>query len=332
MKSIRSRKKSLQKACKAEKNANVRIRILFVIYVWIDGMKPSEAARRLKMSRAWGSKWTKRYREGGLAGLRDLPRSGRPPKVHPGIMKKVRRIARDTMCWTVEGMHKHILKNTGVDYSASHVRKIMKKWGYTMKVPVGRHVNRASKRRIRRFQKKVKGLEALTAEGWVMCVQDETIVIADVRLRKGVYTLKKKRAVYKYTGNHAKIIEFGLLTADGRGYFEGHKRFTKDEFVAFLRNAHAKFGKMVIILDRAPQHTAKVVQEAIDEMDGEVKLVYLPPGCPDLNAMEELWRQMKRAVLSGPYVKFSKMCRDIKRWLRNKLPRLDIFRYLYRSV
>ena len=87
MKSTRSRKKSLQKACKAEKNANVRIRILFVIYVWIDGMKPSEAARRLKMSRAWGSKWTKRYREGGLAGLRDLPRSGRPPKARPGIME-----------------------------------------------------------------------------------------------------------------------------------------------------------------------------------------------------------------------------------------------------
>ena len=39
-----------------------------------------------------------------------------------------------------------------------------------------------------------------------MCARDETIVMADVRLRKGVCTLKKKRAVYKYTGNHAKVI------------------------------------------------------------------------------------------------------------------------------
>ncbi len=89
---------------------------------------------------------------------------------------------------------------------------------------------------------------------------------------------------------------------------------------------------MVMIPDRAPQHRAKAVQDAIDEMGGEVKLACLPPGCPDLNAMEELWRQMKHAVLSGPYVKFSKMCRDIKRWLRDKLPRLDIFRHLYQSV
>ena len=67
-------------------------------------------------------------------------------------------------------------------------------------------------------------------------------------------------------------------------------------------------------------------------MDGEVELVYLPPGCPDLNAMEELWRQMKRAVPSGPYVKSSKMRRDVKRRLGDYIPRLDIFRYLCRSV
>ena len=67
-------------------------------------------------------------------------------------------------------------------------------------------------------------------------------------------------------------------------------------------------------------------------MGGEVKPVYLPSGCLDLNAMEELWRQMKRAVSSGPYVKFSKMRRDIRRWLRDDILRPDIFRYLYRSV
>ena len=55
------------------------------------------------------------------------------------------------------------------------------------------------------------------AEGRVMCARDETMVMADVRLRKGVCTLKKKRAVYKHAGNHAKVVQFGLLTADGGG-------------------------------------------------------------------------------------------------------------------
>ena len=138
------------------------------------------------------------------------------------------------------------------------------------------------------------------AEGRVMRARDETMVIADVRLRKGAYTLKKKRAVYKYTGNRARVVQFGLLTADGRGYFERHERFTKDEFVRFPRNARAKFGKMVMMLDRAPQHTAKAVQDAIDEMDGEVKPVYLPPRAsrPQRHGRDMAADEARRAV--GP--------------------------------
>ena len=38
----------------------------------------------------------------------------------------------------------------------------MKKWGYAMKVPVGRHVNEAGKKRIHQFQRKAKKLESRT--------------------------------------------------------------------------------------------------------------------------------------------------------------------------
>ena len=34
-------------------------------------------------------------------------------------------------------------------------------------------------------------------------------------------------------------------------------------------------------------------------MAGAVELKFLPPGCPDLNAIEEAWYQMKHA---GPYI------------------------------
>ena len=57
-----------------------------------------------------------------------------------------------------------------------------------------------------------------------------------------------------------------------------------------------------------------------------------PPGCPDLNAIEEVWRQMKHAILDVPYVRFSSMYSDIDKWLRSSLPKLDIERYLYRKA
>ena len=63
-----------------------------------------------------------------------------------------------------------------------------------------------------------------------------------------------------------------------------------------------------------------------------MELQFLPPGCPDLNAIEEVWRQMKHAVLDVLYVRFSSMCNDIDKRPRSSLPKLGIERYLYRKT
>ena len=63
-----------------------------------------------------------------------------------------------------------------------------------------------------------------------------------------------------------------------------------------------------------------------------MELQFLPPGCPDLNAIEEVWRQVKHAVLDVSYVRLSSMCGDIDRWLKVYLPKLDIEKYLYRKA
>ena len=82
MKSIRSRKQSLQKAYKAEKNAKVSRRIQLVMFILIDGMNASEAARQLKMSRSWGPKWARRSGERGWPGSRTCPEAaGRPRRI-----------------------------------------------------------------------------------------------------------------------------------------------------------------------------------------------------------------------------------------------------------
>ena len=92
-----------------------------------------------------------------------------------------------------------------------------------------------------------------------------------------------------------------------------------------------KFGKILIILDGAAQHRTKCVKEELKKLVG-LELKFLPPGCPDLNAIEEVWRQMKHAVLDIQYVTFGKMCSDIDKWLNSSIPKLDIENYLYRKA
>ena len=95
------------------------------------------------------------------------------------------------------------------EYAIPYARFLLRSWGFTRKVPMGRHVKRASRQKIAWFRKKLGPLiEERRRVGYTACVQDEAICIADARFRKGVYT---------YTGSHSKTIVFGLITIDGGG-------------------------------------------------------------------------------------------------------------------
>ena len=43
-------------------------------------------------------------------------------------------------------------------YDIAHVRYLLRKWGYTQKVPVGVHASRASAEEIHTFQKEIAGV------------------------------------------------------------------------------------------------------------------------------------------------------------------------------
>ena len=177
-------------------------------------------------------------------------------------MKRIWRAAKKTTCWTAKGMLDLITTVSGVEYEIYHVRALLRGRGYTMKVPAGRHARRASRRKIAGFQSRVGWLiPEEGADGRTRCVQDGAIVVADARARKGVYTLKGKRAVYTCTGSRARTVVVGLITYNGRSLFRQYGRFAKDEFADFLREAHAQFGRpIMMILDRAPQHKAKIIR------------------------------------------------------------------------
>ena len=60
--------------------------------VRIDGQEASKVAEReLHKSRWWAYKWLYRFDKHGLEGLKDQPRSGRPPLIPQKKMIKIRQ-------------------------------------------------------------------------------------------------------------------------------------------------------------------------------------------------------------------------------------------------
>ena len=132
-------------------------------------------------------------------------------------MKKIRKLITKTACWEAEEAQSFIKKMTGIEYNLTYVREMMQKWGFSMKVPMMRHVNRAGRRRIARFKKRMRKIQKKASKKWAVGVEDEAIVVADSRPRNGVYAPGNKQAVYEYNGSHTKIIVFGFIATDRGG-------------------------------------------------------------------------------------------------------------------
>jgi transposase len=89
---------------------------------------------------------------------------------------------------------------------------------------------------------------------------------------------------------------FGLLARDNRFHFKTTTANLTSRFVfEYLEQFSFKLKKpTVVVLDNAPVHTAKRIQErrSIWEQRG-LTLFYLPKYSPHLNIIETLWRLLK---------------------------------------
>ena len=87
------RASKLDVAYKQENDADVKERIQLVRRIEQDKQHIEDIAKELHRCRAWAYKWYKRYNDedGGLDGLKDQPRTGRPTDVPKEIMVKIRK-------------------------------------------------------------------------------------------------------------------------------------------------------------------------------------------------------------------------------------------------
>jgi putative transposase len=147
----------LDNAYKNESDADVKERIHLVRRMLADKQHIESVAQELHKSRAWAYKWYKRYKNKGLNGLKNEPRSGRPPLVDKDLMIKRRKELSDSnIGWDFRQVTDLIQKRTDVKYHEVHIYRLLHKWGFSAKVPQKRFVRYASKQDKKKFKKEYK--------------------------------------------------------------------------------------------------------------------------------------------------------------------------------
>lgn len=135
----------LRVAVRQAADADERDRIRMVVHAK-EGETGVAIARRLGCTDRVVRKWIRRYNKGGLAGLKDLPRSGRPRHLESGRDDEVRQRLdagaqeRDGVCALRGDDVRRILEEEfGASYSLSGAYVVLHRLGYSSLMPRPQH-------------------------------------------------------------------------------------------------------------------------------------------------------------------------------------------------
>lgn len=137
-------KEELESAYNKEKDGEAKARVLLVLRVKGDGLRPAHAARELHRTRAWASKWLQRFQTQGLDGLKTRQRSGRPPKIPAHIQLRLKRkLTKQPEGWRVSEVHELIRRESSITLSLRQVYRLLHKWRFRPVVPQRRFLSKA---------------------------------------------------------------------------------------------------------------------------------------------------------------------------------------------
>ena len=313
---------------KKEKNSDVRIRMLGVLFVKVDKKSAEEAADLLRCGSNSVRRWVSRFEEAGSDGLRDLPRSGRPHKVSDAVIEEILE-GRNAV--TPKKMRQEIYDVTGTKYDIGTIRRRLHSLDMSAKTLQTVHVRKPNIWAIRSWQRRTKEtVSRLKRQGYTIAIQDESIFTFDPIRQKKYWSPVGVPVITEYGGSHKKTIVYGVLTADGRRFFRTYDKFNTKTFLSYLQDLKSHFGKTCVIMDKASQHTAKMVREYAEKERG-LHIIYLPTGTPDLSAIEAYWRQAKRDILISEYYgTFLAMRQKLSEYLRTHKSDLGVMNYIER--
>jgi transposase len=139
----------------------------------------------------------------------------------------------------------------------------------------------------------------------VLLSQDEAHIRAYQALR-AVWMLKGEQKKVPTFGHHAHVTLFGTVDVrTGDVFCASANQCNASAFLGFLQKLLARYTDkfIVLILDNARIHHAKLLRPFLEQNQHRLFLLFLPPYSPELNPIEKLWRWLKDMVIANRFHK-----------------------------
>lgn len=248
------------------------------------------------------------FNRSGLQGILPQERVGRPVKITEEFLKRLLELVesdpRDLhypfSTWTVELLALALKEHTGLEVSASSVRRCLHREGYSVQRPVlsVSSPDPEYEQKCARLQE----LQQRARAGEIDLYYEDEV---DLALLPGVMRCWSKQG-------HQRKIETPRQNRKQYGaglihWISGQLCWAVSEHKdnALFRSVLTQLitpgssepgRKKYVVVDNYRIHFAKPVQAFLAEHQDEIELVCLPTYSPKLNAVERFWKQLRRQV------------------------------------
>jgi transposase len=249
--------------------------------------------------------WLERYRQQGVAGLTDQPRSGRPvlDQCLTGIVQAQASQSPGCSgylfaCWTVALLALHLWTRFRVQVSTSTLRRALDRADFTW----GRPKLTLPRRKDPDAEAKLARLDAaLTTPEATLIAEDECEVHL-LPILRGMWHRRGQQPQVPTPGQNQKRPVFGGVNLrTGAWHYQVTARKRGVEFIAFLTSLLVAYpvGPIYVLVDNVSIHTSKAVLKWLAAQP-RLELVYLPTYTGHkLNPVEKVWWELKDTIAAN---------------------------------
>jgi transposase len=314
-----------------------------------------EIASDLAITPRTVQRWLNAYLERGLDGLRPRKAKGAKGKIPATLADEVRRWVIDGPAkqgldranWTHEELADHLFKTHGIATSRSAMQRYCVKIGIRVYRPTYRYL-RGNPQKQEQAKKDIAELKDEAQAGEIVLLsQDEarlpmvptlqaTLGVKGHRPKVGTWDCKDLMYLFCVVNLISGALHSNTLECPKDAKKKTGKSKTarlQEAFAQHLRHVgrvypRNKYPQVVLLIDNAPWHRGKAVDEAMAEYP-HLRCKRLPSYSPQLNPIERFWKKLRRRATHN---RLFDTLADLKKSVRASLCYFQTMRHKVKSL
>lgn len=255
-------------------------------------------------------KWKRKHKEKGIEGLKKKKAHGATPKLNTEdkkqiilwLKKSAMEFGFETPLWDCKRIQRIIKRELNKNISISNLWETLRRWKLTPQKPEKIALERSQRKVTEWIREEWPKIEEHRRKWQAMLYFQDESSVSLVPVLGTTWAKKGETPKIKVTGNRGSIAVSSAISPAGRMLFRIEKENVNSKsFIDFLKQIirNHKWRKIIVIADNSPAHTAKAVENFIEQNKNRIVIYYLPTYSPDLNPDEEVWKYLKNVKLKA---------------------------------